>query len=358
MKKQITADTKYSVCVWQEGEQNMTTRERFYKLMNGEADIDQAPAIEWATWWDKTLRGWEAEGMPVGMQSEDIFNYFGLESHTQFWFQTVERDCPKQAMANAVPIIIKDEEDYQRLRPYFLPEDAVERRMKQIQATMPRYEKGETLVWYTLEGFFWFPRKLFGDEAQLYAFYDYPELYHQICEDLVEWQIRQVDKFAQYMKADFMTIAEDMSYNHGSLISKALFDEFMLPYYKRLIPEIKKYGTKVFVDSDGKVDDLIPWFMEAGVEGILPLERQAGVDLVEYRKKYPDFLFIGGFDKMALLRGKEAIRQEFERLLPVIESGRYMLGVDHQTPPGTTMENYRYYVQLLKEYSKRACEGI
>ena len=334
----------------------MTTRERFHKLMAGDGDIDQGPVIEWAMWWDKTIQSWEEQGMPKGMNEEEIFAYLGLDSIANFWFQPIAPECPRPDTRRVVPGYIKDEADYKRLRKYFLPENAVELLKPRIMETIPRYERGETLVWYTLEGFFWFPRELFGDVEHLYAFYDHPELYHQICEDLLEWQIKQIDAFAQYMKADFMTIAEDMSYNKGSMISKELFDEFMRPYYLRLIPEIKKYGTKVFVDSDGNVEQQLSWFQEAGVEGILPLERQAGVDLVKFRKMYPDFLFIGGFDKMCLLRGKEDIRQEFERLLPVIRSGKYMIGMDHQTPPGTSIENYRYYVKLLREYNQYACK--
>jgi uroporphyrinogen-III decarboxylase len=153
-----------------------------------------------------------------------------------------------------------------------------------------------------------------------------------------------------------MTIAEDMSYNHGPMISEATFREFLLPYYKRIIPEIKKYGTKVFVDTDGNVEMMLPWLMDAGVDGVLPLERQAGVDLPKYRKKYPNFLFIGGFDKMCMLKGKEAIRQEVERLLPVVRSGRYIMSMDHQTPPGTTLENYRYYIELMKQTALQACK--
>lgn len=336
----------------------MTTRERFYKVMEKDPSIDRSPVLEWAMWWDKTIEGWEAEGLPAGLNDEELFSYFGLDSITQFWFPHYKEDCPKPESQYVGPGIVQDEEDYHRLRKYFLPEDAVERMKDKILFTIPRHEKGETVVWYTVNGFFWFPRELFGDEAHLYAFYDYPELYHEICEELLSWQIKQIDSFAKYMKADFMTIAEDMSYNKGSMISKNLFDEFMLPYYKHLIPEIKKYGTKVFVDSDGDVSQMIPWFMEAGVDGILPLERQAGVDLVAYREKYPDFLFLGGFDKMCVLKDKKAIKQEFERILPVIESGGYLPGMDHQTPPGTTMENYRYYVKLLKEYGTRACKGV
>ncbi len=74
----------------------------------------------------------------------------------------------------------------------------------------PFYENGQTLVWYTLDGFFWWPRTLLGIENHLYSFYDQPELYHRICEDLLEWQIAQVDALARYMKPDFMTIAEDI----------------------------------------------------------------------------------------------------------------------------------------------------
>ncbi len=335
----------------------MTTRERFHKLMERDSSLDRSPVVEWAMWWDKTIQDWEAEGLPKNLNDEELFSYFGLDSITQFWFPHFTEDCPQPESKFVGPGIVQDEEDYRRLRKFFLPEDAVERMKDKILSTIPRHEEGDTIVWYTVDGFFWFPRELFGDEAHLYAFYDYPELYHEICEELLNWQIKQIDAFAKYMKADFMTIAEDMSYNKGPMISKALFDEFMLPYYKRLIPEIKKYGTKVFVDSDGNVSQMIPWFLEAGVDGILPLERQAGVDLVELRGKYPDFLFIGGFDKMCMFREKEDIRQEFERLLPVIESGGYMIGMDHQTPPGTTMENYRYYVKLLKEYGERACKG-
>ena len=40
---------------------------------------------------------------------------------------------------------------------------------------------------------------LLGIENHLYSFYDQPELYHRICEDLLEWQIAQVDALARYI---------------------------------------------------------------------------------------------------------------------------------------------------------------
>jgi hypothetical protein len=47
----------------------------------------------------------------------------------------------------------------------------------------------------------------------------------------------------------------------------------------------------------------------------------------------------------------EAIRNEFERLLPVIKSGRFIPSVDHQTPPAVSMKDYAIYRRLLDDYT-------
>ena len=74
----------------------MTNRERFHELMNADAFIDRSPALEWATWWDKTIRFWESEGMPENMESHDIFDYFGLDDISQYWFPHKTPDCPEE----------------------------------------------------------------------------------------------------------------------------------------------------------------------------------------------------------------------------------------------------------------------
>lgn len=318
---------------------------------SGDYYIDRLPAIEWASWWDQTIQHWEQNGLPENLYTQELYNYFNLDSNAQFWFSHKTQDCPEDTSHGSG--IIENMEDYERIRPYILPEDTVEKMSEQIKQTLPRYENGETIVWYTLEGFFWWPRVLLGIENHLYAFYDQPELYHRICEDLLQWQIRVVDAFAGIMKADFMTLAEDMSYNLGPMLSEDLYNEFIKPYYQRLIQEIKKHGTKVFIDSDGDITKAVPWFISSGIEGILPLERQAGVDLAKLRRDWPELLMIGGFDKMCMFEGQEAIAAEFQRLQPVIEQGRYLPSMDHQTPPGVALEDYHFYVDLLKKQTIR-----
>jgi uroporphyrinogen-III decarboxylase len=147
-----------------------------------------------------------------------------------------------------------------------------------------------------------------------------------------------------------MTFAEDMSYNLGPMVSKEVFDEFIAPYYARLLPGLKIRGIRVIVDSDGDITQMLPWFIGAGVEGILPLERQAGVDVNRLTMEYPEFFFIGGFDKMVMKFGREAMETEFERIFPAIKRGNYLPSVDHQTPPDVSLKNYENFVNLLDAY--------
>ena len=57
---------------------------------------------------------------------------------------------------------------------------------------------------------------------------------------------------------------------------------------------------------------------------------------------------------MVMNQGEEAIRGEFERILPVMRSSRYIPSVDHQTPPGVSFEEYKLYVKIFEEYCKKA----
>lgn len=42
---------------------------------------------------------------------------------------------------------------------------------------------------------------------------------------------------------------------------------------------------------------MIPWLIEARIEGVLPLERQAGVNVGRIRENFPGFKMIGGYNK-------------------------------------------------------------
>ena len=103
------------------------------------------------------------------------------------------------------------------------------------------------------------------------------------------------------------------------------------------------------MDSDGDIRELIPLWLECGINCFLPLEVAAGMDVVKLRAQYGrDVLMIGGFDKRILAQDKQEIRQELERIRPVIEGGGYIPNCDHGVPHDVPFENVCFFVEYLK----------
>lgn len=309
--------------------------------------------VEWAAWWDVTLNRWMKEGLPAGLGWEESLRHFGLDI-----LMCLGAGPLGPGLLDGVPHghgIVRDEADYEALLPKLYPDATLDRLRRQAADIRARHERGEVIIRVWLDGFFWWPRILLGIENHLYAFYDQPGLMRRITRDLLAFNHKALDAICAELTPDFVGFAEDMSYNNGPMLSRECFDEFLLPCYRQIVPEISRRGLRVLVDTDGMVEPMIPWLLEAGFDGVYPLERQAGVDLPRVRAAHPRLLLMGGFDKMALARGEAAIRAEFERLLPVMRSGGYVPSIDHQTPPGVSLENYRAYIRLFGEYAARAC---
>jgi len=296
------------------------------------------PRVEWAAWWDKTIDRWKSEGLP-NLSWDASLRHFDLD---------IMRGLGVEPRAE----IIHDEADYERLRPSLFSHEAIDRAVEQARRLAEAHARGDFTVRFILNGFFWYPRRLFGIEGHLYAFYDYPELMHRINRDLLEFNLAAIERVCEILRPDLLSLMEDMSYNHGPMLSKACFDEFLRPYYLSLSQALRAHGVPFFVDTDGRVDALVPWLLGCGAEGLLPLERQSGVNVLALRAQYPGLLMLGGFDKMVMNKGEAAIRKEFERLLPLMKAGGFIPSVDHQTPPGVRLEDYRLYVKLLHEYTE------
>jgi hypothetical protein len=328
----------------------MNARERFQAIMNFQP-FDRLPVIEWAPWWDDTLKRWYTEGLPSHLtEYADICRHFDLEVYQQHWFWEFTSECPKPAYHGAP--LIETAEDYDKIKKHLYPLPAVNR--QKWDRMCEEQQKGDAVIWFTVNGFFWVPRTLFGIEPHFYTFYDDPELMHRINSDLTEWILTIIDELSTFAQPDFMTFAEDMSYNNGPMLSKELYSEFMHPYYQKIVPALKKLGTIPLIDSDGDVTMPADWFNESGLDGILPLERQAGLDLAQLRETHPKMKFLGHFDKMTMTKGEDAMREEFERLLPIAAKGGFVVGVDHQTPPGVSLKQFESYLKLFREYADKA----
>ncbi len=204
-----------------------------------------------------------------------------------------------------------------------------------------------------LSGFFGMLREWMGLENLLYTFYDDPKLIEDMMDQLLYLDMEVAKRALKDLRIEFVRFWEDMAYKSGSLISPDMFKKFMIPRYKKITDFFRSQGVDIlFVESDGNINELIPiWLEECGINFHNPLEVAAGMDAVALRKKYgKDLILCGNIDKRVFAKGKDAIREEVMSKVPfLLETGGYFPGLDHAIPPDISLEDFRYFINLLRE---------
>ncbi|HEY3397730.1 MAG TPA: uroporphyrinogen decarboxylase family protein [Armatimonadota bacterium] len=217
------------------------------------------------------------------------------------------------------------------------------------------------VVTVAVPGAFWEPRELMGDAALCVAYYEQPELLHDILDTIAETAFRVLDRVTRAVPVDVLTIGEDLAGKSGPLVGPRQMREFVVPYYRRLWDLLAERGAQLFVvDSDGNLEPIIPDFLAGGVNVLQPLEPAAGMDIVRLREQYGTRLaFQGGIDKHVLPRGRAEIATELEyKLPPMIRTGGCVLGLDHRITNGTPLESYRFYLDKSWEIMEREAKNL
>jgi uroporphyrinogen decarboxylase len=149
---------------------------------------------------------------------------------------------------------------------------------------------------------------------------------------------------------DLIECWEDMASKHGSIISPTTFREFMKPQYEKIADFARSHGIEVIlVDSDGNIMELAGLMCEAGVTAMYPFEVLAGNDVAAALAANPGLAAIGGLKKEAMAEGPEAVEREMEKAERLIRGGRFIPGPDHFVLSHTSWEQYRYFMERLRE---------
>lgn len=201
-----------------------------------------------------------------------------------------------------------------------------------------------------LTGFYWRAREFMGTEALSFAWYDYPELMHEMMEFHADFTIEVCRPVLERIQVDYVVLNEDLSMKAGPLLSPATYRQFIFPHLKRVVEFFRSHGTRYFaIDTDGNPTDLIPLFLDAGVDTLWPIERAADVSPQELRRRFGKSLRLwGGVDKRILARDRDSIRAHLREFIPLIEEGGFIPTVDHTVSPEVSWDNWCYYMDLKR----------
>ena len=352
----------------------MTTRERLNRVLHWQKP-DRVPNMEFG-YWEKTLPVWWDQGLPRELRTnEDVERYLGLEGISTIPEAPVEvglfpvfteevleerngrrivrnKDgviCEKLDYDSTMPHFLKfpieNRADWERLRDERL-DPAHPGRVGDVKAAvaaahaagMPIHVHGGSLYGRL--------RNWMGLEALSVALMTNRDWVEEMMEHLNRLALVVLERALPETEVDLAWWWEDMCYSHGPLMSPRLFEEMMVPRYKRTTDLLRGHGIEVNVlDCDGRIYELVPGWLRAGINCMFPIEA-LHTDPWRLRQEYGErVLLMGGVDKRALIAGREAIDRELKRLAPLVERGGYIPCVDHRVPPDVTYENYLYYLE-------------
>jgi len=387
----------------------MNARERYLNSLLG-GPIDRFFRLELGAW-PSTVRRWKTEGLPQNVSDEEKLNaqfyildkakktsdvkeisfneYFDndpifrlpvqsgycdsplfpkydteileeldttyIVRDTDGVIKKIFKENPDLSMPMFIEFPVKTSRDWEKFKQEHMQIDRVKELLGDISSIAGEAggEDRDFPVYMTACGGFGHPRNLMGDENLCMAYYDEPDMVHDIMKHWLSVNAEILSVVSKHIVLDNYLIWEDMSYKNGPLIGPEMVREFMLPYYKDLVAHAKSLGVKaVTVDTDGDCLSLIPLFMEAGVDAFLPFEVQAGMDIVRIREQSENvFGIIGGIDKRALIAGKDETKKEIDRICSYFQkSKRYIPCLDHTVPVNVSYENYLYYLECLRGF--------
>lgn len=371
----------------------MTSRERFHACMNY-APVDRVPNHEVGVW-AQTKHRWRDEGLAIDEMNWDWFvgeEQWGLDPREYFDVRfdmipgyeekVLSRDGDTEIIQRANGVVsralvtgaaegmrmsmdeylhfpVETPDDFRELKKRFRPsshgryppywEEFSLRGWKEREHVLVLGKNCSTL------GFYWRGREWMGTENLSYAWYDYPEMMHEMMEFIADFTIETARPALEAgIAPDYVFLNEDLSMKTGPLLSPKTYKEFIFPHMKRLVSFFKEHGVSwVAVDTDGNCELIIPMLLDAGVDAIWPLERASDMDPVAIRKKFGrDLRLWGGVDKRELAKDTAAIDAHLRTLQPLVAEGGFIPTVDHLVPPDVSLGNFRHYMirkqQLLR----------
>jgi len=172
--------------------------------------------------------------------------------------------------------------------------------------------------------------------------------------DLAQAIIKQVERF--YLEfdrriletvgdlTDIYFIADDVGVQDGLMISPRMFRQFVKPSLTRFIAQAKEHGQRVMYHTCGAVRQLIPDFIEMGVDVLNPIQLSAkSMEPGELKRDFGDALcFHGALDIQTVLSQgtPDQVRAEVARLCQVLgQGGGFILAPTNNVMPETPLGN-------------------
>lgn len=356
--------------------EELTSLERI-KRMYDHKEADHVPITD--SPWGSTIERWKKEGMPGNVSYVD---YFGLEkiagvgtwqvdnsprfpvkileeteeyiTETSRWGGTQRTWKNKGGVPEFLDFTVKDPDSWMKVKEMMKPsKDRI--KWSYLEKNYKTWRKEG----YWLQAGLWFGFDIthswvVGTERVLIAMVERPEWIVDMFNHFLDVHLALYDMVwnAGYT-FDEISWPDDMGYKLNQFFSLDMYRRLLKPVHKRAVDWAHEKGMKAHLHSCGDIRPLIPELIDIGIDMLNPLEVKAGMDPIELKKKYGDKLAFHGGLNAVLFDDMGKMHEEMKKIIPVMkQNGGYMISSDHSVPESVSLEAFRIFVEMGKEFGK------
>jgi hypothetical protein len=320
----------------------MNSRQRFLATLSG-TPVDRPPLLKEGIR-DEVVETWHEQGLSQDQSLDDLFVYDEFEELIPELYPLPElRRWPKTLSGLRELRKRLNPEDPRRL-PEDWPEQATQLRERDYPLIL-RLHNGYFLS-MGVEGW-----ERFNKAITL--FMDNPTYVHQVLSIQAEFAYRLAERILQDVSVDGVIIGEPIASSHGPLISPKMYAEFVLASYKPLLDLADQHHVPVVIfRSYANFNALLPEVIQHHFNCLWACECEP--QAMDYRRIRAEFGtelgLIGGIDGDVLRGDRASIQREVEeKVVPLLEMGRYIPLADGRVRDDVRFENYAFYRQLLEK---------
>lgn len=195
---------------------------------------------------------------------------------------------------------------------------------------------------------------MMGLEMFSYAIADEPAQVERILELLNENAVRLATVAAEAKLCPLFFLGDDIAYKQRLMFSPAFLRRTFIPMLARVCAPLRAAGIKVVFHSDGNVTDLVDDMLEAGIDGLNPIEPMAGMDIGYLKARYGKrLILVGNVDCSQVLplgSVADVVAATKELLRVAGPGGGLFAGSSSEITPSTPLENVLALYETIREY--------
>ena len=337
----------------------MTSRERIITALERKVP-DRVPALEFV------IDSQVIQALAPGADYIDFVGPFGLDAvavRPNMKRERVDEDTVRdergflarrttQDYFEPQGQVIRDQRDLDR---YEFPDPHAPHRFTDLRRAIDKYRGRLAVIAFLRDG--WSEaRDLHGFQETLIDLHDDPKLVRGIVEKAVDYY-SELGRIAAGLGAEVAMSGDDIAGNLGPLMSPAQFRQVLFPALRRLYRSWHDAGMRVIKHSDGNLYPILDMLIEAGIDGLHPIDPLAGMSLERTKALYGDRICLIGNVSCAgsLVFGTpEEVREEVRRCIEAAAAGGgYIAASSNSIPRDCRPENYRAMIEEVREYGAR-----